>query len=132
MREATRLIREDQYEEMGSSYQCLQVAVLDATMQEHGVRDADVRQKICKSFLFAMGNFHDQGWLRPSSDADPVFPLLCFTKEFLNTDTNIDELGVVYAPSQHFAFQEYAMANAALLYEGDPMAEVETGNFEGK
>jgi hypothetical protein len=28
-----------------------------------------------------------------------------------------------------FAFHEYAFGNASLLYEGDPNAEVETGNF---
>jgi hypothetical protein len=131
MAETTQLVRDDAYEEMGSAYQCLQVATLDAAMQEHGVTDPAVRQKVCESFLFAMGNFHDQGWLKPSADTEPVYPLLCFSKQFLNTDTPITELGEVFAPSEMFAFHEYALANAALLYEGDPNAQVETGNFEG-
>jgi hypothetical protein len=132
MAEATRLVRDDAYEEMGSAYQCLQVATLDAAMQEHGISDPAVRQKVCESFLFAVGNFHDQGWLKPSAGADRVYPLLCFSKRFLNTDTPVGELGEVYAPSEMFAFHEYAFGNAALLYEGDPNAQVETGSFDGE
>jgi hypothetical protein len=132
MAEATRLVRDNAYEEMGSSYQCLQVATLDAAMQEHGISDPAVRQKVCESFLFAMGNFHDQGWLKPSAAGDLVYPLLCFSKRFLKTDTPVSELGEVYAPSEMFAFHEYAFGNAALLYEGDPNAQVETGSFEGE
>ncbi len=127
MADPTRLVRDDAYEDMGASYQCLQVATLDAALQENGIADAAVRQKICASFLFTMGNFHDQCWFKPSADSDPVYPLLCFSKKFLNTDTPIEELGQVYAPSQMFAFHEYAHGNASLLYEGDPAAEVETG-----
>ena len=33
MAEATRLVRDDAYEEIGSAYQCLQVSALDAAMQ---------------------------------------------------------------------------------------------------
>ena len=36
----------------------------------------------------------------------------------MNTDTPVGELGEVYVPSQMFAFHEYAIGNAALLYEG--------------
>ena len=132
MAEATRLVRDDAYEEIGSAYQCLQVSALDAAMQEHGVGDAAVRQKVAESFLFAMGNLHDQGWLKPSAEAGPVYPLLCFSKRFLNTNTPVGELGAVYAPSALFAFHEYAFGSAALLYEGDPSAQVETGSVESE
>ena len=132
MAEATRLVRDDAYEEMGSSYQCVQVSTLDEAMREAGIADAEVRRKVCESFLFAMGNLHDQGWLKPSADAEPVYPLLCFSKRFLNTDTPVGELGEVFAPSEMFAFHEYAFDNAALLYEGDPNAQVETGSFDGE
>ena len=74
MAKATRLVRDDAYEKMGSSYQCLQVSTLDAALQEHGITDVAVRQSVCESFLFAMGNFHDQGWLKTSADAEPVYP----------------------------------------------------------
>lgn len=131
MSNETKLVRDDAYEEMGSSYQCLQVATLDAALIEHGISDPTTRQKVCESFLFAMGEFHDQGWLKPTSDAKPVYPLLCFSEQFLNTDSSIAEIGTVYAPSEMFSFHEYAFGNASLLYEGDANANVETGSYEG-
>jgi len=117
---------------MGSSYQRVQVATLDAALQENGVTDPAVRQKICEAFLFAMGDLHDQGWVKPAADSERIFPLLCFTKRFMNTDTPIDELGEVFAPSQFFAFHEYACGNAAMLYEDESNARVETGDFDGE
>ena len=81
MPESTRLVRDDAYEEMGSSYQRLQVTILDAALRENGVSVPTARQEICESFLFAIGNLHDQGWLKTSADSKPIFPLLCFTKE---------------------------------------------------
>ena len=132
MTQATRLVRNDAYEEMGCAYQCLQASILDAALQENGITDAAIRQKICESFLFELGNFHDQGWLRSSAKADRVYPLLCFSKQFLNADTPVEGLGEVFVPSEMFAFHEFALGNAALLYEGDPNAQVETGYFEGE
>ena len=131
MADATRLVRDDAYDEMGSSYQCLQVATLDAALQENGIDDADVRRKVCESFLFAMGNFHDQYWMKPTLDGEAVYPLLCFSRKLLDTDTPVGELGEIFAPSAGFSFHEYAFGNASLLYDGDPNAHVETGVLEG-
>ena len=127
MAKKTRLVREDVYEGVGSSYQCVQVAALDAALREHGVGEPTVRQNISEAFLFAMGAFHDNGWFKPDAASKPVFPLLCFSERFLGGETPVDELGEVYVPSPTFSFHEYASGNAALLYEGDPNAEVETG-----
>jgi hypothetical protein len=128
---ATHLVRDDAYEEMAMAYQCVQASMLDVALRENGVTDARVRQTICRAFLFEMGNFHDQGWLKPTAGADRVYPLLCFSKRFLNLDTSVGELGEVYAPSM-FAFHECAMGNVDLLYEGDPNAQIETGCYEGE
>ena len=129
MAEATRLVRDDSYEEMGHAYQCVQIAALDAALQEHGVADPALRQQVCESFVFNMGNLHDQGWLKPSAESEPVYPLLCFSKLFLNTDTPVDQLGPVYAQAQMFAYHESAFGNVGAFYEGDQAAVVETGSF---
>ena len=127
MKKPTRLVQEDAYEEMASSYQCLQVSILDAALRENGIADPDVRRKVCESYLFSVGQFHDEGWLKTEASSEPVYPLLCFSRRPLNADHSIDHLGDVFAPSEMFAFHEYAMGNASLLYEGDPNAVVETG-----
>ena len=132
MAEVTRLVRDDAYEEMGHAYQCVQTSALDAALQEAGVADQAVRQQVCESFVFNMGNFHDQGWFKPSPESEPVYPLLCFSKRFLNTDTPVDQFGPVYAQAQFFAYHEAAFGNVGLFYEGDPAAVVETGSFGGE
>src|SRR4051812_16463202 len=131
MAKPTRLVRDDAYEEMGSAYQCVLIAALDAALREHGVTSAGRRKKVCEAFVFGLGNFHDQGWLKPSADAEPVYPLLCFTRRFLNPDTPVERLGPVYAPSPYFAYHEYAFGCVEAFYGDDPAAQVETGNFEG-
>ncbi len=123
----TKLVRDDAYEEMGSAYQCLIVSMLDEALRAHGVDDANARQEICSSFLFRLGVLHDQSWFKTTDSGDHLYPLLCFTKTFLDTDVEASELGDVYAPSVHFAFEEYAMGNASLLYENDPNANVRSG-----
>lgn len=127
-------------EEMGSSYQCVQVAVLNAALRKHGISDTALRQKGCESFVFSMGEFHDfsmgefhdQGWLKSVPEGQPLFPLLCFSARFLDADTPVEELGKVYVPSEMFAYHEYAFGNVEAFHEGAPSAQVETGNFEGE
>ncbi len=130
MAKGPHIVRDDAYEQMAASYQCVQIATLDAALQEHGIADAAVRQRICESYIFSMGNFHDQGWFKPSPEANPVYPLLCFTETFLNTDTPLESLAQVYAPSPMFAYHECAFGNIGIYFEGNPGAQVETGNFE--
>jgi hypothetical protein len=132
MAKPTLLVRDDAYEEMGLSYQCVQIATLDAALQEHGIADPGLRQQICESYIFNMGNFHDQGWFKASAEADRVFPLLCFSKRFLNTDTPVDQLGPLYAQAMFFAYHESAFGNVGAFYEGEPAAKVETGCFMGE
>jgi hypothetical protein len=54
---------------------------------------------------------------------------LCFTEQFLNVDTEPGKLGTVYAPSQFFAFHEYAHGSVWAFYDGDTAAQIETGHF---
>lgn len=125
----TRLVRDDVYEDMGASYQCVQIATLDAALQDHGVMDADLRRKVCESFAYSMGNFHDQGWFKTTPDGPPLFPLLCFTERFLDSDTSIEEIGAVYVPSQQFSYFEYAGGNVELVHDGDPNGQIVTGGL---
>ena len=134
MAKKTQLVRDDAYEELGAAYQCVQIAALDAALRENGVSRAAARRKVCESFLSAMGSLHDQGWFKPAeaAEGEPVYPLLCFSRRFLNADTPVGELGPVYAPSPSFAYHEYALGSVDAFYEGNPAARVETGTFEGE
>jgi hypothetical protein len=131
MARAVRLVRDDAYEEMGAAYQCVLTGLLDAALRRQ-VKSADVRRKIAERFVFALGEFHDTGWFRPSGRAAPVYPVLCFGERFLNVDTEPADLGTVYAPSPSFAFHEYAHGSVEAYYDDDPAAQVETGQFGGE
>lgn len=127
MADGTRLVRDDVYEEVGATYQCVLVEMLDEALQEHGVSKPSVRRKIAEAFLFNLGNFHDQCWFM--ADGKPYYPVLCFSTKFLNVDTPADGLGTVLAPSPMFALHEYASGSVDAFYEGGPESRVETGSF---
>ncbi len=130
MAKAARLVRDEAYDEMGAAYQCVVTATLDATLKKHGMKSAATRRKVAEEFLFALGEFHDTGWLRPAGATAPVYPLLAFGERFLNLDTPPAALGTVYLPSAAFAFHEYAHGCVGAYYDGDPAARVETGTVD--
>ena len=99
--------------------------MLDEALTVHGISDPAVRRKVCETFVFNLGNLHDQCWLM--AEGKPHFPLLCFSTRFLDLDTPVEELGTVYAPSGMFAFHEYASGSVAGFYEGGPAFRIETG-----
>ena len=123
----TNLLREDwgEYEGFALAYQCVLIAALDAALKQNGIDDGGIRQKICEDFTFDMGNLHDQNWFKVGNER--VFPLLCFAKKFLDIDTPVDELGVVWAPAKHCALHEYAIGNVGEYFEGNPTTLVERG-----
>ena len=127
----TKLTRDDAYEEMASTYQCLQIDALNNALKENGVDDVALRRKVCEQFTFAMGNLHDQHWF--DSEGQRVHPLLCFSPRFLNTDTDVTQLGDVYAPSDMYAFHEYAFGNNAWYFDeqNEDASEIQHGVFEG-
>lgn len=127
----TRLSRDDAYEEMASTYQCIQIDNLNNALKEHGVDDPAIRRKICEHFVFAMGNFHDQYWFE--AEGRRVYPLLCFSTRFLNVDTDVGQLGDVYAPSDMFAYHEYAFGNNSWYFDDhdEDASEISLGVIEG-
>jgi len=122
---STKLVRDDLFENMATMYQSLLTAALDQTLAENGIGDSAIRQKICEEFVFWHGNLHDQMWIKQSG-GERIFPLLCFTKRFLNIGTPVDELGDVFAGAQFFSWHEYALGSVAAHFEQGP-ADIEMG-----
>ena len=56
MAQETKLVRDEAYEEMGSSYECVQVAALDSALQEHGVSDAGILSEDLRILLVHHGD----------------------------------------------------------------------------
>lgn len=130
MAKSAKLVRDEAYDEMGAAYQCVVTALLDDALKQHGIKSATTRRKVAEEFLFALGELHDTGWLRPAGATTPVYPILTFSERFLNLDTPPAALGTVYLPSPAFASHEYAHGCVGAYYDGDPAGQVETGTID--
>ncbi|CAN5750005.1 hypothetical protein BH20ACI4_BH20ACI4_17320 [soil metagenome] len=106
MNEETKIIRDDVYEEIAATFQCVEVLELDKALKDCGIESKELRRKICDRYFFAIGNFHDQYWFE--AEGKKFHPMLCFSETFLDTDTDETKLGTVYAKSQYFEFHEYS------------------------
>jgi len=122
-----RPIRDDDYEEMAATFQCLQIKMLNEVLKRHGISEAKQRQEICGDYLFAVGEFLDQHWFE--SEGRRLHPLLCFSENFLNTDTDPADLGDVFLPSEMFSFHEYAFGNISYFFEDndETIPDLQTG-----
>ena len=71
---------------------------------------------------------HDLYPMPPKWDGR-LYPILCFAKTFLDYDTPIEDLNVLYAPSPGYAYHESAHGAVDAYFDGDPEAEIEAGGF---
>ena len=120
------MVRDDEYEQMAIAYQCVLIAMLQRALKRSRLEPEKIEQAVNR-FVFELGNFHDQGWLK--AEGERVYPLLCFTRTFLNVDSGVAEVGKVNAPSPGFAFHEHAMGIVKSFLDGNDDLTVETGSF---
>ena len=122
------LIRDDDYEEMAATFQCIQIKELNDVLKRHGIVDAKQREEICADYLFSIGEFLDQQWFE--CEGKRLHPMLCFSETFLNTDTNPEDLGDLYLCSDMFSYHEYAHGNISYFFEehGETIPDLVTGS----
>ena len=120
------MVRDDEYEQFAMAYQCVLIAMLQRALKRSRLEPEKVEQA-ANRFMFELGNFHDQGWLK--AEGQRAYPLLCFTKKFLNVDTDVADVSPVNAPSTGFAFHEHAIGLVKSYFEGSEDLQVETGSF---
>ncbi len=117
---STQISRDDRYEALAYEYLQVQTAILDRVLQSNRVADAESRQAICAEFLSELGILHDQQSIEAESLT--AYPLICFSEQFLDVDSNTDDLGTVFAPSPSFSFGEQAYGAVADAF-GDDTAD---------
>lgn len=127
MAENTKVTRDDIYEDIASTFQCIEVFELDEALKDCGIEDKELRKKICSRYFFGIGNFHDQYWFKVE---DKKFhPLLCFSETFLDTNTDETKLGNVYSKSKSFEFHWYSSSAVDDHYdENSELPPVEFGD----
>jgi hypothetical protein len=117
--------RDESYHDKGLAFLYVLIEVADHSLLESGVTDIATRRAIVTNIAFGMGNFLDQYWMKVNGEK--IYPLVCFTKTFLNVNTAIDEISPLLAPSTSFAYHEYAMGCIAAYYRGDEPSKIESG-----
>ena len=118
--------RDNEYHDKGIAFLYVFIEHVDQCLLEAGIEEPERRQPIVKNIVFGMGNFLDQYWMTVNDEK--IFPLLCFTKAFLNVNTPIDAVSPVLAPNTSFAYHEYAMGCISAFYRGDPASKVESSS----
>jgi hypothetical protein len=122
------IVRDDDYESMGTAFQLIQVELLNQALKEHGIEDPSQRQAICATYTFAFGDFLDQCWF--TSEGRRVYPMVCFAEQFPGNAEDLNELDPIYA-SESFDYHEYAHGSVAYFFEdnGETIPELESGSF---
>lgn len=111
----TKFIKDDSYEEIAATYQCIQIAHLNEALIENGIADKELRKKICESFIFENSVFNDQFWFE--AEGKRWYPLSVFTETPTFPVIEVEQLGEVYLRSDAFEFHEYAHGNIDWYFE---------------
>ena len=122
-----KIIKENTYEEIDATYQCLEIARLNEVLKQNGIEDVKLREKICGEFIFNSGNFVDSGYY--ISEGIKVYPEICFSERSYNEDEGLGEVKELHIPSDYFAFHEHAFGNLGWYFEehNESIDEIETG-----
>lgn len=128
MSDPTKLVKDDAYEEIAATYQCLQIASLNEALLENGIEDSSKRRAICERFAFDYGVFNDQCWFE--ANGKRWNPILAFTTTSVTPTIDIDNLGELYLRSDAFEFHEYAFGNVSWYFEeqNEDASEIRIGN----
>lgn len=102
--EKTITVEQDGSNYWNMSYAFLKVVAmeLNEALKDSGVTDAEARQQICSRFGSGFGNFLDQYWME--IDGKKCYPLVCFSDQFLNSGTDIQEIAPLYITNKEFEF----------------------------
>jgi hypothetical protein len=123
-----KIVRDDVYEEMASTYQVIEIARLNEVLKKHKLT-AKVRRAICEAYFFDNGVFLDCGWLTAADTK--VFATLCFAERPLDPDEGLGEIETLYVPSEFFSFHEYAGGDVGVYFDEqeESVADIEHGNL---
>lgn len=121
------IVKSDDYEEMASSYQCLEIARLNEVLKSQGIADVSARQAICETYFFDSGNFLDAGWFK--SGDKTLWPELCFAERPLGPEEGLGEVQTLHVVSDSFSFHEYSVGDIYWYFEehNEDESEIENG-----
>lgn len=105
----TRLV---DYEDLGTTYQVVEIALLNQVLKAHGISDKRKRRKICEDFFFDQGVIIDEGAFQMKPGGKWYAPVPCFAEAEGSPDEGFGRTKWLYRLSDDFpGFHEYALGN---------------------
>ena len=107
------------YEDLGSTYQVVEIALLNQVLKTNGISDKRKRRKICEDFIFDQGVILDGGAFQTEPDGKWYAPVLCFA----GTEGNPEDGEFVrtkkfYKLTDDFSgYHEYALGNMDYFFD---------------
>ena len=98
------------YEELGATYQEVEIALLNQVLKAHGIADKRKRRKICEDFFFDQAIIIDEGAFQTEPGGKWYGPVPCFVAAEGSPDDGFRRTKKFYRLSDDFpGFHEYAM-----------------------
>ena len=118
MKKKPKLTRVD-YDGLGSTYQVVEIALLNQVLKAHGITDKRKRRGICEDFIFDLGMIHDGGAFQTEAGGKWFAPVICFSEtegdpeegEFLRTKK------FYRLPDDFAGYHEYALGNMGYFFD---------------
>lgn len=121
------IVKGDLHDRVLAKYQTLELARLNQTLQNSGIRDFAVRREICERYFFDSGYFIDSCWL--SEQGRRFQPGIYFTE----ISGDAQSAGTIFLPDPTVGtmLHEYVQGAAAWLYDdhNEDSAEIEVGSI---
>jgi hypothetical protein len=106
------------YEDLGATYQCVEIALLNSILKAHGIADKRKRRKICEDFIFDQGVIFDEGAFQTEKGSGWYTPVLCYAGLKGNPENGFRKTKSFYKLSDDFpGYHEYALGNLGQFFE---------------
>jgi hypothetical protein len=105
------------YEELGATYQVVEIALLNSILKAHGI-DKRKRRKICEDFIFDQGVIIDQGAFQEKPGGKWYAPVPCFAEAEGSPDEGFGRTQKFYKLSEDFpGYHEYAFGSLDYFFD---------------
>jgi hypothetical protein len=105
------------YEDLATTYQVVQIALLNSILKANGIADKRKRRKICEDFIFDEGVILDEGAFQTERGGKWYAPVLAFTDAPGDPDEGFTRAKKLCTVASDFAgYHEYAFGNVDYFF----------------
>jgi hypothetical protein len=117
MKKKPKTLKAD-YDELASTYQVVEIALLNSILKAHGIADKRKRRKICEDFIFDQGIILDEGAFQTKPGGKWYAAVLCFAGAEGDPDDGFKRTKKFYKFSEDFpGYHEYALGNLEYFFQ---------------